>query len=190
YTPWGGPPATRSLSVGPDGVVYANVHVGGILRSADEGRSWEPTIDIDADVHQVLADPSEPGRVFAAAAVGLAVTDDGGASWRYETDGLDASYARAVAIADGLVLVSVSRGPGGQRSALYRCPLGGGPFERCTDGLPEWFASNVDTACLAAEGPVVVFGTDEGSVFLSEDGGATWRVLADGLPAVRSVGVA
>jgi hypothetical protein len=190
YTPWGGPPATRSMSVGPDGAVYVNVHVGGVLRSADEGHSWEPTIDIDTDVHQVLADPSEPARVFAAAAVGLAVTDDGGASWRYETNGLHATYARAVAIADGVVLVSVSRGPGGHQAALYRRPLGGGSFERCRDGLPEWFESNIDTACLAAEGPVAAFGTEEGSVFLSEDGGATWRLLADDLPAVRSIGVA
>src|SRR5437588_6243001 len=32
YTPWGGPPDTRSLSA-EAGALYANVHVGGILRS-------------------------------------------------------------------------------------------------------------------------------------------------------------
>ena len=51
YTPWGGPPDTRSLSAAPDGAVYANVHVGGILRASDPLGAWEPTIDIDADVH-------------------------------------------------------------------------------------------------------------------------------------------
>jgi hypothetical protein len=190
YTPWGGPPDTRSLSLSVDGVVYVNVHVGGVLRSPDEGGSWKPTIDIDADVHQVLAHPSEPGLVFAAAAVGLAVTEDGGASWRYETDGLHAGYARAVAISDGIVLVSTSRGPGGHQAALYRRSLAGGRFERCTEGLPDWFSSNIDTACLAASGPAAVFGTEEGSVFLSEDRGETWHVLADGLPPVRSIGFA
>ncbi len=35
YTPWGGPPDVRSLSAGPEGTLYANVHVGGILISAD-----------------------------------------------------------------------------------------------------------------------------------------------------------
>ena len=190
YTPWGGPPDTRSLSLSPDGVVYVNVHVGGVLRSADKGRSWKPTIDIDADVHQVLAHPSEPSLVFAAAAVGLALTQDGGASWSYETDGLHATYARAVAISDGIVLVSTSRGPGGHQAALYRRSLTGDTFERCTEGLPQWFSSNIDTACLAASGPVALFGTEEGSVFLSEDRGETWRVLTEGLPPVRSVGFA
>ena len=52
YTPWGGPPATRSISEW-DGDMYVNVHVGGILRTSDGGASWIPTIDIDADVHQV-----------------------------------------------------------------------------------------------------------------------------------------
>src|SRR5205085_6124137 len=62
YTPWGGPPDTRSLAAA-HGVVYANVHVGGIARSRDGGHSWEPTIDVDADVHQVLAADE---RVLAA----------------------------------------------------------------------------------------------------------------------------
>src|SRR5262245_39238003 len=36
YTPWGGPPDTRSMSEWDDDV-YVNVHVGGILRSDDGG---------------------------------------------------------------------------------------------------------------------------------------------------------
>ncbi|MGH9164973.1 MAG: WD40/YVTN/BNR-like repeat-containing protein, partial [Acidimicrobiales bacterium] len=34
YTPWGGPPAVRSVAVTAEGTLLANVHVGGILRSA------------------------------------------------------------------------------------------------------------------------------------------------------------
>ncbi|MDP8978779.1 MAG: hypothetical protein M3N17_09455, partial [Actinomycetota bacterium] len=73
YTPWGGPADTRSLAAGPDGALYANVHVGGIARSADDGATWEPTIDIDADVHQITVAGE---LVLAAAARGLAVSDD------------------------------------------------------------------------------------------------------------------
>jgi photosystem II stability/assembly factor-like uncharacterized protein len=190
YTPWGGPPDTRSVSVSPEGFLYVNVHVGGVVRSTDEGRTWRPTIDIHTDVHQVLAHPAEPGLVFAAAAVGLAVTEDGGDSWRCETEGLHASYARAVAISDDVVLLSVSRGPGGHQAAIYRRTLKGDTFERCTKGLPEWFSSNIDTACLAASGPMAAFGTEDGSVFLSDDCGQTWRLLVRGLPGVRSVAFA
>src|SRR2546421_5528162 len=62
YTPWGGPPDTRSVSE-DDETVYVNVHVGGILRSVDGGETWRPTIDPDWDVHRVLA---RPGRLYAA----------------------------------------------------------------------------------------------------------------------------
>ena len=50
-----GPPlGIRSIAATADGrVVLANVHVGGIPRSTDSGATWQPTIDIDTDVHEV-----------------------------------------------------------------------------------------------------------------------------------------
>ena len=45
FTPWGGPPDVHSISADSSGNLYVNAHVGGILRSKDGGRSWEPTID-------------------------------------------------------------------------------------------------------------------------------------------------
>src|SRR5688572_4540753 len=69
-------PYVRSMSTSADGVIYANVHVGGIPRSTDGGATWEPTIDVDADVHQVVAHPERPGVVVAAAAVGFAISLD------------------------------------------------------------------------------------------------------------------
>src|SRR6188472_3125959 len=49
-----GPPlGIRSITATPDGaVLLANVHVGGIPRSMDGGVTWEPTIDVDSDVHE------------------------------------------------------------------------------------------------------------------------------------------
>jgi hypothetical protein len=190
YTPWGGPPDVRSVSRSDDGTIYANVHVGGIVRSRDDGASWEPTIDIDADVHEVLA-PAGHGRlVVAACARGLTGSDDGGDTWIIETDGLHATYCRAVAVGDGTLYLSASLGPRGGRAALYRIPITGGRFEKCSDGLPEWFSSNINTACVAATGSEVAFGTEDGSVFLSRDSGRTWEEWASGLPPVRCVAFA
>jgi hypothetical protein len=197
YTPWGDPADVRSLAADRGGRVYVNVHVGGIVRSIDPGdgphglASWQPTVDIDADVHQVLAHPTVPGLVFAAAAIGFGTSRDGGASWTFTAAGLHASYLRAVAVAGESVLVSASTGPGSRRAALYRRPVRGeSPFERCREGLPEWFRANVDTYCLAAVGPTVVAGTDDGVVYRSGDAGLRWDGLADGLPAVTCVAMA
>jgi len=182
YTPWGGPPDVRSLAEGPDGSLYVNVHVGGILRSTDGGRTWRPTIDVDSDVHQVVA---SNGVVLAATAHGLARSEDGGGEWAFLTEGLHALYSRAVTVAGDSALVSVSRGPGGQASAVYRLVDGG--FERCREGLPEWFDGNVDTGCLAADGGTVVLGTGDGSVYVSTDGGRRWEEAAAGLGRVSGV---
>jgi len=182
HTPWGDPPDTRSISADQAGGVYVNVHVGGVVRSTDGGRSWRPTLDIDADVHQVLAHPTRAHAVFAAAAVGLGMSDDAGDSWRFETEGLHARYLRAVAVAGDHLLVSASTGPGGKRAALYRRRLGESEkFERCRQGLPEWFGSNIDTGCLAASGVTVAFGLTRGSYshpLMRARAGSGWRRIS------------
>ena len=170
YTPWGGPPDTRSIAEW-DEAVYVNVHVGGILRTDDRGETWTPTIDIDADVHQVT---TAEGLVLAACAGGLAVSADRGSTWTIRSDGLDAPYSRAIAVCGDAVLLSASNGPRGGRSAIYRGDLSGGALERCRTGLPESFDDNIDSYCLDAppEGPLAAFGTSDGRVFSSEDAGA------------------
>jgi hypothetical protein len=188
YTPWGGPPDTRSMARDGAGRLHANVHVGGIPRSVDGGEIWEPTIDVDADVHQVVAHPTKPDVVLAACAPGLAVSRDGGDTWDIDREGLHGPYCRAVAVAADHVLVSASTGPFTDRAAVYRRPLdASGPFERCVDGLPEWFPSNVDSHCLVADGTTAALGTGEGEVFRSEDAGASWERVVTDLPPVRAL---
>jgi len=185
YTPWGAPPDARSLAEG-DGVLLVNVHVGGIPRATDGGDTWTPTIDVDVDVHQVVT--AGGGRAFAACgAGGLAVSDDAGRTWSMQTDGLHATYCRAVAIGDDTVFVSASRGPRGDHSAVYRWAFGADRFERCTGGLPDWFDANIDTFCLAAADGEVALGTGDGRVFRSGNGGSGWEQAAESLPAVRSL---
>jgi hypothetical protein len=185
YTPWGAPPDTRSLAAGADGTLFVNVHVGGVWRAVDD--RWVEVISVDSDAHQVAAD-TERGAVVAAAAVGFGRSLDGGATWDWTTDGLHASYCRAVAIAGDTTLVTASTGPGSHHGAIYRRPLrDDGPFEKCQAGLPEWFPFNLDTSQLAASGDRAVLGTADGRVFRSADAGATWELIAAELPPVRTV---
>jgi len=65
-TPWGGPASLRSLAATGDGWVYADVHVGSIVRSPDRGESWRPvTPTLHRDIHQVATTPASDERVYA-----------------------------------------------------------------------------------------------------------------------------
>ena len=188
YQPWGDPADVRSIAVARDGTLHVNVHVGGVARSRDAGVTWTPTVDIETDVHQVLAHPARAEVVLLASAEGFGLSRDGGDSYQFATAGLHAHYLRAVAVAGEHILVSASTGFHGRRSALYRKPLeGGGRFERCEAGLPKWFEDNIDTGCLAAAGPLVVFGTGDGRVYRSRDAARHWELALKGLPAVACV---
>ncbi len=185
YTPWGGPPDVRSITEDRH-AVYVNVHVGGVLRSRDEGASWQPTIEIDADVHRVV---TGAGRVYAAGARGLSISADAGDTWHRSAHGLVGSYCRSVAMCGTALLVSGSDGPGGGRAAVYRSELDGSRFERCQQGLPEWFEGNIDSLCLDAlpDGSLAAFAAESGDVFTSIDQGRSWACLAKGLSGISCV---
>jgi hypothetical protein len=187
YTPWGGPPDTRSLAVDASGTVFVNVHVGGVWRS--DGSGWTEVVERDADTHQVLA---MDGTVAIAAAVGFGQSDDGGHSFRWTAGGLHATYCRAVAVADGFALVTASGGPRSRQGAVYRRPVDAHDraFVKCQDGLPEWFEGNIDTFQLAALGSTVALASPDGTVFLSDDAGASWDRLTDGLRDIRALTLA
>ena len=186
FTPWGGPPAVRSLAATNDGVLFANVHVGGIVRSDGSG-AWRPTLDISTDVHEVKVDHHRD-LVVAACAIGFAESGDRGFAWSFDDEGLHATYARAIALCDDYVLMSVSRGPRGGDAAIYRQPIDGSEtFLRCEAGLPESFDDNIDTGCLDARGREAVFGTGDGELFHSLDEGESWEKIADNLPPIRHV---
>jgi hypothetical protein len=180
--PAGPTPDTRTMAVGTKRW-WVNVHVGGVWWSEDAGDTWHGAVEPAADVHEVRA--GTEGRVAVAAAVGFGWTEDDGESWSWTTDGLHASYLRAVALDGDTAFVSASDGPFTRSGAIYRSRLGSS-FVRCEDGLPDHFKGNVDSGHLdASRGRVAVgFGND---VYLSDDEGQTWRVasVSEPVTAVR-----
>jgi len=185
-----GPPlGVRSITATSDGkALLANVHVGGIPRSVDRGATWQPTIDIDSDVHEVRAHPSRPGIVAAATAIGLCASSDGGVTWEVEQRGLHASHCSAVAFAGDDILVAAAADPFAPQGAVYRR----GVDERCplvpvTGGLPAWLDGIADTGCIAANGSVVAVADTNGNLHVSADNGRAWSCRADGIPTPSSI---
>lgn len=192
-TPWGGSPNVRSLARGTAGL-FVNVHVGGVWRSEDAGNldgGWVEVVGADVDVHQVIAVET---TVVVATASGVGQTTDGGVNWTWSAQGLISPYSRAVAISDDWLLASASTGPGANNGSLYRRPRERPKqaFKTCggRGELPNRFPFNVNTFELAAAGELVALGTPGGELYLSEDGGESWRLLADALPGVRCVAFA
>ena len=180
YTPWGAPPDIRSMTLDADLTLYVNVHVGGILRYDDTGVA--PTVDINSDVHQVVAHPNLQGAVFAATAQGLAHTHNGH-EFEFRTEGLHATYCRAVAVLEDHVLISASTGPRTSQGRLYKTGLWDGPLVPLTAGLPEWFPDNINTHCLVVRDGSV-FAALADTIWRSDDEGESWMEVATGLPKI------
>jgi photosystem II stability/assembly factor-like uncharacterized protein len=181
-TPWGGPPDVYSMASHGDDL-YVGVHVGGIIRSSDGGRSWEPTVDLDVDVHQVVVDVD--GDLWAATGMrGLGHSTDRGGTWTFHSRGLHAGYLLAVAAASDGVLVGASSGPHADDGALYR--FADGMFERCA-GLPADLGGAISPRHVAAQGDDVVVALPNGDVYGSTDSGRSWSIAAEALPGVSGV---
>ncbi len=172
-----GPPlGVRSVAANSNGsVLFANVHVGGIPRSIDGGVTWEPTIDINTDVHEVRAHPLDPNLIAAAAAVGLCISRDAGATWMIESKGLHAPHCSAVAFSGDEIIVSASTDPFSAQGRIYRRSIKPdgriAPFE---GGMPQWTQGKADTGCIATNGSLVAVADRAGNLYASEDFGGTW----------------
>jgi hypothetical protein len=185
-----GPPlCIRALTRTADGAaLLAAVHVGGIPRSTDGGKSWQPTLDIDADVHDVQAHPEQPSHVAAASAFGLQLSSDGGATWTLVTAPAPICDALAVGWLEGSVLYSLQDGPFATRSQLWRMSLlEPNPPEPVGGGLPEWFEGKIDTGCLSTCGTAAAVLDGGGNLWVSADG-QSWERRARAL--AESYGVA
>jgi hypothetical protein len=186
-----GPPlGVRSMTVTGDGaVLLVNVHVGGIPRSSDRGETWHPTIDVGVDVHDVFAHPSRPNLAIAAAAAGLCVSRDAGATWTLEQQGMHAAYCSAVAFAGDDILVAASDGHFAPQGALYRRAIADDGPLRPVEGLPRWLDGICDTDCVDVLGPAIALVDRAGTLYLSDDLGRSWSRFATGHRSPSSVAI-
>lgn len=182
YTPWGGPPAVRSMDLTQDGWVYADIHVGSIMRSPDYGVNWEPVIpQLHKDVHQVITSPNTPNRVYANTYLSVYVSDDRGDTWNHRTDNLNRRYGRGIAVHSenpDILLCGISDGPSGSNvhGQLYWTENAGVNWTHIKEGFPESTRKNIDTFHIQFAGDNA-WVSDENKLYHSEDMGHSFELF-------------
>lgn len=151
-------------------------------------------------VHNLVRAPSAPGDVlWQQNHHGVYRSADGGRSWTDVTEGLPSHFGFPIAVhptdPDTAWVLPLNgdmagRFPPGASAAVWKTTDGGRSWARKGQGLPQvgCFFTVLRQGMAAAEG-VLAFGTNSGSVFLSQDEGETWEEIARHLPTVLSVEV-
>jgi photosystem II stability/assembly factor-like uncharacterized protein len=192
--------------------LWVGVEVGGILRSTDEGDTWQLVLPGEnPDIHMLAADPANPQRLYASTGygrldgiapmlegnAGVFRSDDGGVTWQYAWKGIVPRYSRpmcidaraphALTVASAPTAFSNVREEGGAQAMLFRSLDGGASWRSLCDAAHSPSAANFHGLAPhpSAPGDVVV-GTDSGEVWHVTDD-ARWTQLAEGLPTVLAV---
>ncbi len=177
YTPWGGPPAVRTLAKTQDGFCYADIHVGSIMRSADEGISWEPvTPDLNKDVHQVATCAAADHQVYANTANSVYISTDRGNSWEHRLHGLPRRYGTAIAVhpADpDLLIATVQKGPRGGGAWFCRSENGGRIWTHLNDQLTEPI-DRISTGSIAFASDGTAWAAIGKTLYIGQDSASDW----------------
>jgi len=187
------------------------VSAAGVYRTEDGGATWrssnkglradfqpEKYPEFGQCVHKVDRHPSRPERFYLQNHGGLYRSDDSGASWKDIGKGVPSDFGFPMVVhphdPDTAYIFPLEQemrcGPDG-KVRVYRTQNAGRSWEPLTRGLPQ--KATYETVLrdgMAADSlhPAgIYFGTRSGKLYASANEGNSWRLIADGLPAITCV---
>ena len=205
---------TRAVSGVPSqpNVFYIGAVNGGVWRTTDFGRTWQPIFDQQptGSIGAIEVAPSDPNIIYVGSGEGLHRPDlsvgdgiykssDGGATWTHLglRDGQQISQMAIDPHDPNRLFVAVAGHPYGPNPerGVYRSTDGGQTFQKVLYKNDNIGAGDVK---IDPSDPNVVYATlwearegpwengewsgSGGGIFKSTDGGQTWQPLAGGLP--------
>ena len=188
------------------------ISTAGAYRTDDGGATWQARNNgVRAEfmpdkypefgqcVHKVVQHRARPERLFLQNHWGLYRSDDGGNSWKDIANGVPSDFGFCMAAhphdPETVYIVPIESDqyrctPEG-KLRVYRTQNAGKSWEPLTRGLPQKNAMETvlrDALATDTCDPAgVYFGTRSGKVYGSSDGGNSWKVIMEGLPAVVCV---
>ena len=191
-----------SAAIRPDNpdIMYVGGDIEGLFKTVDGGRTWSNAGPGVSDspagayaVQEIVIDPADFQRLYAATWSGLYRSEDGGGSWEYLFPQLDpeddeippVSYV-AVDPADPQIIyagIGDSDRDDGGTGSLYRSEDGGQSWERLEVQMDE--VATVHGLVVDPGSPSSarrLFTSTSDGLFRSEDGGANWERINSGLP--------
>ncbi len=178
------------------GVALAATDGGGILRTTDGGRKWQPAnFGLQDFSVQALATAPEWERreiIFAATTHALYRSPNGGRGWKRFDKGLEEVVVQSLAVSptfdkDRTIFAGTETG------GVFRSTNGGKVWRPIRQGLPEEDGefSPVNALWLHpdfAGSAICVAALGNGQIFRSQDGGDSWQKVASPGAAVMCLG--
>ncbi|CAN5153944.1 hypothetical protein BH20ACT24_BH20ACT24_03810 [soil metagenome] len=118
---------------------------------------------VGGDLHSLVVDPTDGGRLYVGGHEGVATSANGGRTWR-QIETLEAADAMGWAFTEDLVLV-------GGHPGLRVSRDGGATFELQNETLPA-----TDIHALGAGADVIYAASPQVGVFVSTDAGGSWTI--------------
>ena len=198
-----GTPRTTNVIVDPRDhrTIWAGIEVDGVYKSLDGGNSWVHLPDLGpdpfhGDVHGMAIKPGSTTSVYVTSPFGIATSTDEGESWDYHefpkfNPEDRRSYCRGVLLKqDNPDVMFVGNGDAipGITGAIRRSKDGGqtwdaAPLPVDPNSVVYWMGTHKECPNVIAAASLY------GYVYVSEDGGESWRKLKKEFGEVRSVAV-
>ena len=164
-----------------------------LYRTDDSAESWRPVSEhllgtLGARISAIAPSPSDPNTVYVGLErAGAAVTRDGGTTWSISGSGLPRRFIGDLAVHPEDPEQAYAVAGGFLSGHVFQTTNGGRTWRDRTGNLPDAPVGAVlyDPEDLGG----IYVGTDLG-VFHSSQGGGSWTLLDDGLPAIQVVDLA
>jgi photosystem II stability/assembly factor-like uncharacterized protein len=194
--------------------IFIAISAAGAFRTTDGGETWRPINrglrseyipDPDAEtghcVHRIAMHPSRPNTLFMQKHWDVLRTDNSGDLWKEVSGNLPTDFGFVIDVhahePETIYVVPIKSDsehyPPDGKLRVYRSRTGGNDWEELAKGLPENNCYvNVLRDAMAVDSLDscgVYFGTTGGQVYVSPDGGDTWKAIVHDLPPVLSVEV-